>query len=346
MTDGSIRFKQLFAVKKNSAPVVTAWKHFIEAENNSANLAEALIAFQKKYQWDFVKINPSATYYAEGFGNKYDFDAYSDVLPKLLDYPIKNSRDLDFFAANCELDFEPFEAQIDTAKRVRAGLGDTIPIIQTLFSPLCILTFLAGHNPYPGAVPPSEGKRSRLLLLLEENPVGAHKALEMITAVLLEYVDLILDAEIDGFFYSIFGHGNTNELSQKKYQKFSQPYDKKIFEAIHKKNGVVMLHTCGPFSHPEYFAALPNVDIIHWADHDEGNPSLRQDEWLEGKIPAGGVDQRLFSTGAVAEIADQARAAIHERKSAPFVLTAGCGLPVNTTEAALWALRKSVEENP
>ncbi len=339
MGNGQKKFQQLLEKKQ---PILTAWKHFIEVENNPIELAKKTIAFQKKYQWDLVKINPRATYYAEAFGNKYNINNYTDVLPELVDYPLKTSQDLTVFGENYEINFQPFEDQILVAKEVRKGLGDQVPIIQTLFSPLCILTFLSGHNPYPGAPAPINRSASELNRLLKENPTGVLQALEIITNVLLEYIDLTLNTGIDGFFYSLFGHGNITELRANDYEKFSLPFDQILFDAIHKKKGVTMLHTCGSYANPERFAAIPHVDILHWADNDPGNPSLQPATWLKDKIPAGGVDQRLFSSTETREITLQAQRAIQQRANAPLILTAGCGLPVETTEAALWALRKSV----
>lgn len=339
----SNRLEQLLVAVGNRRPIVSTWKHFVEVENDYRALADTIIAFQEKYEWDFIKVNPRATYYAEAFGNIYNKQNYTDVLPELVNYPIKRAEDLDFFLQEKAAEYKPFYEQVLLAKRVRKGVGDNIPILQTLFSPLCILTFLAGHNPYPGVNKPKSKRESELNVLIEKNPAGVKSALEKITEVLKRYVRDTLENEIDGFFYSIFGHGDEGELAADVYAEFSAPYDNQIFETIKEKGGTVMFHTCGPASHPEKFSQNKYIDIIHWADQEEHTPSLEKDmPWLNEKIAAGGVDQNLFKDNNRDKILNQAQKAADARKGLPFILTAGCGLPVVTNDESIWALKQAV----
>lgn len=59
-------------------PPVGTWRHFVGREANACDLAAAMVEFQRTYDWDWVKVNPRATYFAEAWGNIYDFDAVSD----------------------------------------------------------------------------------------------------------------------------------------------------------------------------------------------------------------------------------------------------------------------------
>ncbi|WP_129544065.1 uroporphyrinogen decarboxylase family protein [Serratia sp. 1D1416] len=334
------RFQQLFTTVGQSRPLVSVWKHFIKAEQDPQALAAQTIAFQTLYQWDFVKINPRATYYAEAFGNRYDTTDYTGVLPKLDYYPFHQAADLTDWANTIWVDYQPFAEQILVARQVRNKIAPETPIIQTLFSPLCILTFLAGHNPYPGAPAEPAKNASQLRTLLELNPKGVKQALALITDTCIRYVHDTLEQDIDGFFYSIFGHGNPQALPGAYYDEFSAPYDQKIFHAIKQRQGLLMFHTCGADAHPQKFAEIPEIDILHWADHDERNPALSECSWLQGKIAAGGIDQRLFASARqLKTIKKQAQQATLAQTGSSFVLTAGCGLPIATTAAALWALR-------
>ncbi len=57
------------------------------------DLAQATIAFAKKYDWDWIKINPRATYLAETFGNTYDTrKSCQEVFPRQVTKPFKNSQ--------------------------------------------------------------------------------------------------------------------------------------------------------------------------------------------------------------------------------------------------------------
>src|SRR5919198_4235177 len=51
-------------------PPVSLWRHFYECERTAEDLAGAMLAFHKKYDWDWMKVNPRASYHVEGWGVK------------------------------------------------------------------------------------------------------------------------------------------------------------------------------------------------------------------------------------------------------------------------------------
>jgi uroporphyrinogen decarboxylase len=60
---------------RRGAPVdrvpAAAWQHFIPEERVAAPLAEAHRRFFDTFDWDWLKVNPRATVYAEAWGNQY-----------------------------------------------------------------------------------------------------------------------------------------------------------------------------------------------------------------------------------------------------------------------------------
>ena len=62
-------------------PPVSTWRHFVDREQNAADLAAAMLEYHRAYDWDWVKVNPRATYFAEAWGNTYDFTQYFSVVP-------------------------------------------------------------------------------------------------------------------------------------------------------------------------------------------------------------------------------------------------------------------------
>ena len=49
-------------------PPVSMWRHFYAEETAPDTLAEAMLGFQRDYDWDFMKVNPRASYHAEDWG--------------------------------------------------------------------------------------------------------------------------------------------------------------------------------------------------------------------------------------------------------------------------------------
>jgi uroporphyrinogen decarboxylase len=50
---------------------VSAWWHDFAREWSANDLAETTLEQYQNYDWDFVKVNPRASYFGEAFGAKY-----------------------------------------------------------------------------------------------------------------------------------------------------------------------------------------------------------------------------------------------------------------------------------
>ena len=74
---------------------VSAWRHFIEAERDPVTLAAASLDHFHHFDWDWLKVNPRATLYAEAWGAQYNFAQYDSVLPELIDTPLHTPADLE-----------------------------------------------------------------------------------------------------------------------------------------------------------------------------------------------------------------------------------------------------------
>ena len=75
-------------------PPVSLWRHFYECERTAEDLAGAMLAFHKKYDWDWMKINPRASYHVEGWGVQTDYGAGGPQdKPRIVSYPIQSASD-------------------------------------------------------------------------------------------------------------------------------------------------------------------------------------------------------------------------------------------------------------
>lgn len=316
-------------------PPISAWQHFIDLEHNSEDLSKATIQFQQEYDWDFVKINPRATHFAEAWGNTYDFNDYEGVVPRVSSFIIKNSSDIKKIT-ELRSDEYVFNEQLKVIQSVRNKLDSEIPILQTLFSPLAILEYLCGYRTLASN---REVNRleSPLPELLTKNSQGVHQALKNISYTLANYVKEAINVGVDGFFYAVLGLRRDGYLTEEEYKDFAEPYDHIVLEAA--KESFLLLHTCGPNANPEKFKNYP-IQAIHWADRAEGNPSLKSDlSWLGNKVAMGGVDESLFANGNPTDILEQIKEGINTMKNKPFILTPGCGLPINTKKHNLVTFR-------
>lgn len=318
---------------------VAAWRHFPGHEASAASLAQAMLEFQATYDWDYMKVNPRAIYYHEAWGNEYDYSRYNDVLPTLMKHRIHDTHDLHSLQ-KLPGTVGPFGEQLAALKLIKSQVPEDLPIFQTIFTPIGVLANLCGLRSL-GRYREAPREESALIKLLAEDRKGVHAALRAIATTLASYAAAVLETGVDGVFYAALGMARTGYFTRDEWDEFVKPYDLIVLEAL--KAGVTMLHTCGIYGNPEWFVDYP-IHILHWAESATGNPTLRDSTaWIGRKVPMGGVDERLFGTGAAAEIAAKARDAVSVMAGRPFVLAPDCSVAINSQEDELRAFRAAVE---
>ncbi|WP_102271759.1 uroporphyrinogen decarboxylase family protein [Cytobacillus massiliigabonensis] len=329
------RFEAILSGEKADRPIVSGWMHFIEREQEAEDFAKATISFTKKYDWDWVKINPRATYYSEVWGNEYNFQDYRNVFPKQTHASIKKPEDLWKITSIKAVSSFPLIEQLYACKQIREGLPDT-PLVQTVFSPLTILLFLAGRSPYINETVYGSDKPLSLNDLFIENRAGVHHALHAISLTLADYIEGLYNAGIDGVFYAVTGTAHPELFDESSFNEFSRPYDSIVLDAASRRK--VILHTCGKHAHPERFNDY-RIDGISWDTEAEGNLSL------EGGLnvtKVGGIDHTLFASNDIKKIQEQASSALKIMNDHPFILAPNCSIPINASDEALWILKKSI----
>ncbi|MFB1050768.1 uroporphyrinogen decarboxylase family protein [Paraliobacillus sp. JSM ZJ581] len=330
------RFEAHLNGKHADRPIVSAWYHFLDKEQTALDLAEATIEFANKFNWDWIKINPRATYLAEAFGNQYDLNDYQWVFPKQTNAVVKESKDV--WNIN-EIDVEqsvPLQEQLETVSIIRKALPET-PIVQTLFSPLTILLFLTGNSPYVDQS--VYGSENPLLIkdLFRKERSGVHKALHAISLTMASYVKELETVGADGIFYAVTGTAHPALFDEAAFNEFSRPYDLIVLNAMSK--GKRILHTCGAQAHPKRFDNYP-IEGISWDANAEGNPGLNISL---NKTKVAGIDHHTFAEASVTSIREQIEYALETMKNQPFLLVPNCCVSFDVTDAALRELRENIK---
>ena len=323
-------------------PPISAWRHFPGMEETPEDLAKAMIDFQDAYDWDFMKINPRAVYYHEVWGNRYDYSRYNDVVPSLVSCSVHEAEDLEGITVQSG-DAPPLEQQTEAVRLIKRKYGESLPVFQTVFTPIGILLNLCGQRSL-GRYRESRRDESLLIRLLNDSAPAVHRALDGIARTLVLYIENLIDAGIDGIFFAALGMAREGYLTEGEWKEFAMPYDLAVLKPLkEKKEKIVMLHTCGIDSNPARFANYP-IDILHWAESAPGNPPIAGSESWLGKIaPMGGVDERLFGAGKEEEIARRVKDSLRKNERKPFVLAPECSVSIKTSDSELRAFRDAVE---
>jgi len=329
-------------------PPVAAWKHLLPEERAEGDFVEASVAFSREYDWDWLKINPRAVYYSEIFGNIYDYDHYTGVLPRLVSSAIRSPADLSAVKP-AGVTHPVIAEQLRVVAAIRKSLPD-VPLIQTVFSPLSVLQFLVqglaakASNGANGAKNGSSPDADLTVLhgILQDHPRQAHDALSAITETLRNYAEKAVGAGADGVFFAIVRLAREGALTREEFQEFGKPYDLQALQGA--KNGTFnVLHICGPRVFFDAAADYP-VHAVNWAARGGVNPTLAEAQRRLDKAVMGGVDDGVdFVHTGPTGIRAQATAAIAGAGLGKFLLSPGCSVEVDTPAANLKALRAAVE---
>ena len=307
-------------------PPVSMWRHYYGEERSAEGLAEAMLEHQRRYDWDFVKINPRWSYHVEPWGTKVRYDGAG--APVLVSTPVGEPADWERIEP-VGLDHPVFAEQLRAIELIAEGLGGQAPYLATVFTPVAVASRLA----------PSD---DALASDLREHPDRVNTALEAITETFIGFARAALERGASGLFYATLGFATTDRLTVQEYRRLVRPWDLKLLEALPETEFTVM-HVCRERS---ILAALWDypVQAFNWDAGGDGNPSLEEGKAvLGGKPVIGGVAHgtplvQASPSELEAEIRDL-RAAMGERG---WMLGPGCTYPPETPEANLMAVRRAL----
>ena len=323
------RVKAALAGREVDRPPVSFWGHDYAREWTAQGLAEATLERYRMFGWDFVKVNPRATYYAEAWGSRYKPSGEATSGPVNVDYVLKNGSDLH---AIRPLDggAGPFGEQLEALRLIGQGLGDEAPFIQTVFSPLTVIGRLAN------------GDLAFVRRRMREDAESLHGALAAVAQTLAAYAAACLEAGAAGIFFATVDWATHDAASEGQYAAFGRPYDLQVLGAVANARFNV-LHVCRRNSMVQSLLDYP-AHAVNWAADLAGNPRLGDVLSATEKAVMGGIAVETVARGTPEAVAAEARQALAETGGRRFFLTAGCSIPPETPEANLRAALAAVEE--
>ncbi len=314
-------------------PPVSAWKHLLPQEKAERSFVDASVAFARENDWDWLKINPRATYGAEIFGSAYDYGAYTGVMPRRVSDPIATPADLARIVP-ASRSHPVIEEQLRVVAAIRKALPD-VPVIETVFSPLSILNFLVSGTD-PGT------DYAALQGLLRHHPEAVLDALSAITETLRDFAARVIEAGADGIFFAIVRLARDGVLSREEFVRFGKPFDQEVLSGA-RRGTFNVLHTCGPAVFFDAAEEYP-VHAVNWASGAGGNPTVAQASQFLDKAVMGGIDESLFSANGTPEaIARQVASVVTETRSGRLLVSPGCAVDPDARGTNLAALRASVD---
>jgi uroporphyrinogen decarboxylase len=310
------RLARIIAGESVDRPAVSLWRHFYVEETTRAGLVEAMVRWQRTYDWDFLKINPRYSYHGEDWGNRYATSGNDRVGPTMVHHRVHEAADfpaLDRLSAGgLTGPASPVLADhLGAVGDLRKALGLDVPLLMTIFTPLAIAADLAGG---PQA----------LAAMVAADAAKVHVGLRTITDTFTEFAAQCVEAGADGIFLATTHVATPANFTLDQYAEFGRPYDLEILRAA-RGAPLNLLHVCQPRSMIRDLADYP-VAMLNWDMATPTNPTLGQlAPAARGKALVGGVDRHLFADrGAAEKIRGQVAEARRAMGGLPFVLGSTC----------------------
>jgi uroporphyrinogen decarboxylase len=302
---------------------ISFWGHNYLKEWTAAGLAEAMLDNYRAYDWDWMKVNPRASYHVEDWGAALQPSGDANRGPNFVDVPVKEPGDWRRLRP-LAVDKGVLGEQLEALRLIRDGMRGEAYFIQTIFSPLSIAHYLTGKN------------TDLVRASIAEAPDALAEALELITATFREYVQATLEAGASGVFYATTGWAAAGMTSEEEYRRFGIPYDLRVLEVAQGASFNV-LHNCGQGIYFDLLADYP-VQTISWAATLPGNPTLAEGKERTRAAVMGGVSEKTtLVEGTPQQVADEVRRAIAETGGRRALVGPGCSIPPRTPEANLRA---------
>lgn len=304
---------------------VSLWRHFYDLETTPEGLAKAMIDFQRKFDWDFMKVNPRACYHAETFGAKYGMSADPRKSHERIGSPIQSPKD--WLKMRPRLPDQGILAeQIQALRLIKNELGDDIFIVQTVFHPFSIASDLLETQ--KDLEPHYQDHWGKL-----------KNGLEVITETFRNYVRAMLKERIiDGIFFAVKDWGTSDFMSNDVYNEVAKPFDLAVLEEAAPAEFNI-LHVCKSNNRLFSFLDYP-VHGFNWDSADPTNPGIKEVAAKTSKLVIGGMAHRgKILSDSQGDVSQEKDNALKEAEGVRFILGAGCTISSETPEENLEVLR-------
>jgi len=305
------------------------WRHFFHLESSAEKMAEAMIEYQKRYNWDFMKINPRASFHTEDWGNQFEWSSDEYSKHKHTRYAVNNPEDWD------KIDVLPttapvLDGHLKAINLIRKKCGPDLPLLMTVFNPVGIARRLVGN-------------RDRFLKQLKTYPEKVSGAIERITKTFESYVAEIRNAGADGIFFATLDIACAEAMPCEQYNSFCRPYDLRILKAA-GDDALNLLHVCAGNNYLKELSDYP-ARLVNWNSCDPTNINLEDSfGFLGGKTAVGGLDDTGWLLhGSPAEVKREMDKIKERTAGKRFIFGPGCTIDARIPHENIMAVRENLE---
>ena len=285
---------------------------------------KAIMALQDRYRTPVLLTAIDTTAEAEAYGCEVKFSARE--APSIVGRLVTTAADVAALA-----DPVPGDARtrvpIETAWRLTAEVGESVPVLGTMLGPLALATRLFGLN--------------ETIAATTAEPETIETLLDNVTGFLCRYA---LEFRETGAWGIVVAEGAAGRLSPEGLARFSTHFVKRIIKAVETPDFSVVVHNCrAAIDHLDAIMASgasmyhfgAGMDIV--AALAKAGPEI---------VLIGNLDAKKIFLKGTPQIAGDATRALLEatRPYKNFVISSGCDIPPGATLANLNAFFRAVSD--
>ncbi len=322
------RMEMIAAGETPDRAAASVWRHFFHKESSVDGLVEAMLDYQKKYDWDFMKINPRASYHFEDWGSKFEWSKDEFQKHKTLKNSINDMSDWDRIEVLTP-EAPVLSDHLKAISRIKKSSDPELPLLMTVFNPLGIARYMTGD-------------KAVVLDHLNKDPNRVKTALENITVTFEIYVQECLNAGADGIFYATLEWASADTVPYEMYERLCRSLDLRILKAT-GDDAMNILHVCKSNNCLRELSDYP-VKYFNWDAADPTNLNFESGcEFLKDKVVIAGLDHTGWLLNSTPkEIGNEVHRIKEKMTGKRFVFGPGCTISADIPPENIRAVRDSL----
>jgi len=307
-------------------PPVSLWRHFPETDLDPVKLAAASVQWQRTYDFDLVKFMPSGTYGVEDWGATSAFLG-SPIGARSVIRPGVTSAEAWPRLAHLLPTKGRLGQEVAALGLAAEALNGTVPILQTVFSPLTTAFKLAGD---------------RVFADLRRHPDLFEAGLAIIADATLAFARACLRAGAHGLFFST-QCDSFRVLNEAEYRRFGVPYDRRVLDGVAGESSFTMLHLHGDDVMFDLMLDYP-ANMVNWHDRRSELDLAGAMGRFDGLLVGGLDEETTLPHGPVQAIRAEVRNAIAQTNGRRLMIAPGCVVPIATPDSHYRAVIDAANE--
>lgn len=308
-------------------PPICLWRHWPIEDEQAQSLAEAMIRWQRQYDCDLIKHAPTGSYVMYDWGGETRYVPEQSLGLGVSTVTRRAVNAAEEWPELAQLDVTQghLGEQLKAVRLVTDALAHSVPLLQTVFSPLNIAAKLAGDLARKTMV---------------EQPQLYLKGLKIIAETMARFAVESVRAGADGIIFATpHNHGL---FTDEQYQQFGEPFDRMILDAVRPEAKLIIGLVSGSGRNLKRIATFP-VDGINWHDRI-GGPSLSEAAEIFPGLLMGGINEKeTLLQGPAGRIREEIEDAVAQTGGRRLLVASGSAPYTDTPAPHFQAARDSID---